>query len=116
MRKYIITVIVSILAALWLLNVAFACEKKKSKCIECPPGIQGEQGEQGDKGDKGDKGESGDNTLKTPYGAGLDVIVWQNKDKTIDTEVQYKYDINNQDHQVYVVAEVNLWEMMISKK
>lgn len=115
MRKYIIyTVVISIIASLVLLNVCFA-----KSCPQCPPvpqGPQGEQGEKGNTGAQGDKGESGDNTLKTPYGAGLDVIVWESKSKNVAVETEYKYDVNNQDHSIYGIVKVNLWEMLTKKE
>jgi len=49
-----------------------------------------------------------------PAGVGADVVVWQNDtDKlTFIEEVvaEYRYDINNEEHSIFGVVRINLWE------
>jgi len=50
---------------------------------------------------------------KTEVGVGADVVVWENEnDQSLLDEVvaQYKYDIKNEDHSVYGVVRLNLWQ------
>jgi hypothetical protein len=48
------------------------------------------------------------------YGVGLDVVIWENEtgkaDVIEEVVAEYKYDINNDDHQVYTVVRLNLWQ------
>ncbi len=51
-------------------------------------------------------------------GAGLDLIEWQNKNKTISVATEYKATINHGErvgHTFYQVVTVNLWEMVTGK-
>jgi hypothetical protein len=48
----------------------------------------------------------------TEAGVGADVILWENEDREALVEnvnTQYKYDINNKNHSIYGVVQVNLW-------
>jgi len=50
----------------------------------------------------------------TEAGVGADIVLWENetdKVKFIEEVVaEYKYDINNEDHSVYGVVRLNLWQ------
>jgi hypothetical protein len=52
----------------------------------------------------------------TPYGPGVDVKVWENKAKNIAVEVQTKYDIPNKEASGFVVAKVDLFNMLKKKE
>ncbi len=50
-----------------------------------------------------------------PYGVGADVIVWQSESKNVAVEVQAKYDIPNKETSGFVVAKLNLFEILKKK-
>jgi len=47
-------------------------------------------------------------------GVGADVVLWENETEKVkfieEVVAEYKYDINNQDHSVYGVVRLNLWQ------
>lgn len=45
------------------------------------------------------------------YGAGLDLIVYQNKEKTVAGRLEYRYDYEGDGHKAYAVMEVNVWDI-----
>ena len=51
---------------------------------------------------------------KDPAGVGADLVLWQNeteKAKFIEEFVaEYRYDINNEEHSIFGVVRVNLWD------
>ncbi len=50
-----------------------------------------------------------------PYGIGADVIIWENESKNVALEVQGKYDYPNKETSGFLVAKINLWEMLKKK-
>lgn len=81
-------------------------------------GINGIPGNDGKDGINGNDGKDGTDALcdrNDPYGPGIDVIVWQNENKNVALEVQAKYDIPNKETSGFLVAKVNLWEMLQKK-
>jgi len=116
MKRIMMLVIVVMLMS----NVAYA---KTFPCVECPAGPQGEQGIQGEpgesiQGEPGNDGKNGNDALADrnhPYGAGIDLTVWQSKSKNVALEVQGKYDLPNKETSGFLVAKINLWEMLKKK-
>lgn len=54
-----------------------------------------------------------DHLRNDEVGAGADFVMWVNEKENATLEkitTQYKYDWNNQNHQLYVVAQVNIWK------
>jgi hypothetical protein len=97
--------LILVLAVLLITSPAFA-----SHCRKCPAGPQGEQGIQGETGVQGEKGDTGEKHFA--YGPGIDVMLYQTKDKNIGIETQYRYDVGRDAHSAYAVVKVNLWEKL----
>jgi len=88
------------------------------------PGETGATGEQGTAGVDGTDGTNGTNGTnaeeksdrQNPYGAGVDVTVWQNKTKSVSGVIEGRYDAQNDEFATYAVAQINLWQMFNTKK
>ncbi len=67
---------------------------------------------------KGKDGTNGSSTTRNQLfaGPGADVVLWQNPTQSVGVETQYRYDACNNNHQVYGVVKINLWQMINTKK
>ena len=89
-----------------------------------PQGVQGETGATGAQGTAGIDGANGTDGVnaeqksdrQNPYGAGVDVTVWQNKTKSVSGVIEGRYDAQNDEFATYAVAQINLWQMFNTKK